>query len=154
MKELLAASVMAFAAVAAAQTYVKHGKTQPPEAQRAEYAAARKALPNPPPYGAYFLQDLHDPTGKSEEAARLAIAKHYGYATAEAARNACAKVLNRWECTADIVAHRRHESSEIKKYGFANWKAAVSECKRNRVPDYGPVSYCEADPFLVLRAKQ
>lgn len=145
---------MAFAAVAAAQTYVKHGKLQSAEAERAEYTAARKALPHPPPYGAYFLQDLNDPTGKSEEAARLAIAKHYGYATAEAARSACAKALNRWECAADIVAHRRHESAEIKKYGFASWKAAVNACVGSRVPDYGPVSYCEADPFLVLRAKK
>jgi hypothetical protein len=153
MKPLIAFALI-LAASAGVQAAGKQTPAQLQAAQQAQYEAARKALPQPPPYGAYFIDDMGDRSGKTTQEAKQAIAQHYGYKSAEDARLACVKALNRWQCNADIVAHRRHEASEIKKYGFKNWKDAVNACVGKRVRDYGPVNYCEADPFLELRPKK
>jgi hypothetical protein len=155
MKLLLVATALAFAASAGAQTVGKQAGT---EALRAQQAAARKALPQPAPYGAYFLETFMQ-DGAENRAAQDAIAKHYGYKDESDAYRACLRARTEPNCSGDIVAHRRAESPELAKYGFKTWKEAVSACAKNNredkefAPKFG-LMYCTADPFLKLRGNK
>ncbi len=110
-------------------------------------------LPKPPPYGAYFLDNVKQ--DRAEYFAALdAIAKHYGYKDENDAYRACLRAKTEPNCSGDIVAHRRAASPEIAKYGFATWKEAVWACLKNNKGEFGPVKHCTADPFLKLRVKK
>lgn len=118
-------------------------------------AQAGKAppLPQPPPYGAYFLDQFRQ--NRDEHKAALdAIARHYGYKDEHDAYRACLRARTTPDCAGDVVAHRRHESPETTKYGFKTWREARSACIKNSKGDrqFGPVNYCSADPFLKLRS--
>jgi hypothetical protein len=107
-------------------------------------------LPSPPPYGAYFLDQFGGQDAKDYNASLQAIVEHYGYKNRNEAQQACiqARFPN---CAADVVAHKHAQEPEVKKYGFASWQDAVYACSKNFKKDYGPVTYCFADPFLKLR---
>ncbi len=110
-------------------------------------------LTQPPPYGAYFFDIIKQ--SKEEQAAALdAMAKHYGYQSETEAYRACQRAKTEPNCSGDIVAHRRAESAEIAKYGFKTWKEAVYACAKNSKKEFGPYTYCSADPFLKLRSKK
>lgn len=128
--------------------------------------AAEPDLPQPPPYGAYFWLPVvlpgNDPNYGDPIADR--IAQHYGYKDRHDAEKDCVRKTEAAYCS-DPVAHRRHESPEIAKFGFKSWRDAVGACNRNWKNDFGPingnaktikgaplhVTYCHADPFLALR---
>lgn len=109
-------------------------------------------LPQPPPYGAYFVDNLVQ-TREEYFGALDAIAKHYGYKNESDARRACLSSKSVPSCS-DAVAHRRSESAEIAKYGFKNWSEASYACSRNDKGEFGKATYCFADPFLKLRMKK
>ncbi|HWI83840.1 hypothetical protein [Ramlibacter sp.] len=110
-------------------------------------------LPQPPPYGAYFLDMLLQPPAEYK-AAQEAIARHYGYKSNDAAARACMAATHGM-CFGEAVSHRRDESPEIAKYGFKTWHEAVRACAKNFKPrEFGPYDYCQADPFLKLRMSQ
>jgi hypothetical protein len=136
--------------------HAAHSSAQTPSAppdQEPQFLAARKALPQPPPYGAYFAEDFRGLNGDMWDLANDAVARSYGYVDRIAAARACIPLMDQWVCKADPVAHRRNESPEIQRYGFANWKQAVQACSSNRSREFGRVSYCQFDPFLKLRGK-
>lgn len=125
------------------------------QSQAADAAQKGKTppLPQPPPYGAYFLDQFRQDRNE-HNAALDAIAKHYGYKNQGEAYRACLRSKENTVAggCGDIVAHRRHESPEIAKYGFKTWKEAVRACIKNDKGEFGPVRYCTADPFLKLRS--
>lgn len=107
----------------------------------------------PPPYGAFVLNIWGGQKAAEIKASSEAIAKHYGFSSPRAARIECYRTKFHDLCGMDPVAHRRDESPEIQKYGFASWVDAVKACQVQSAKWHDTLSYCTSDPFLRLRAK-
>src|SRR5205814_1717539 len=113
-----------------------------------------KAPDYPPPYGTFFLAIDWSHMSDKIPKWRLAAARHYDYTTLQQAEKECRTSPFKALCELDPVAHRRDASPELKEFGFASWTDAVKACNRQRTLHGDTLGYCEADPFVRLRAER